>query len=176
MHGAGTKKRPGGRGTPQKPGGRPPTHGLYSKRVVKSLEEALEEYRSDPKVTQALEHLAHFAALRDRAEQLLMQAEREMQDLADAGKLKGRARNGMLAKLMTLQSHVGLLADKGSLAQDRWHKQTHGEKFSWIDLPVVEIILKKADECLERFVDPGALESARNFLSDSLAQVAVPGA
>lgn len=174
MHGAGYKKRPGGAGSPRKPGGRPPTVGLYSERVRTSLIEALKDYRNDPSIIEAHDHLVYACALRDRAAGMLEATEAEVRQLAESGALKGNLRASLGNRLMMQQGHLALIVEKASHAQDRWFKQTHGEKFQWVDMPIIDALMTEVDKVLGKYVDAGKVEQARKELAEAIDRIDGP--
>ncbi len=168
VHGAGTKHRPGGAGNRRKPGGRPPTTGLWSARLWSSLADIRARYKNDPGVTNALEHLAHACALRERAENMLAATEAELLQQEASGDLTPRAEHALSNRMVELQAHLCLISNKASAAQDRWHKQTHGEKYSFLGLPELEAIMAEVDRTLEKYVDAGKVDAARTELAAAL--------
>ena len=175
FHGAGSKRRPGGRGTPQKPGGHPVTTGLYSSRLSTTLLDRIKEYDNDPTILTARRHLCLIVALSDVARKKLEDLEKKAAELEQAGKLKGKKAQEIYEKDNELLSNVVTVAEKASIAQDRLHKQTHGEQDA-LDMPMVIALVKAADALILRYVDPSKVQEAVAFFSDALAALPAPTA
>lgn len=149
-----------GSGSANRPAGRPETHGMYSERAKRNLQEAIEEYKGDPDLESLDRELAYlklrFAAM------IAPAASAEDDDALTVSTIGGP--KDVAAEFC---AHIAKLAEKR-------HRILHGDKYT-LTVSHLEPVLRAVDEVLDEFIgDEAARERARDQLQERFARILLP--
>jgi len=156
-------------------GGRPPTHGLYSKRLKRELHEEIERLRNDPRLYDLEGQIAWDILLRDRAGHMLDCAEKELVQRAREGSLSEEEAARQEARMIALQGHISSLVDRAVSHIQRRHRIVHGQTMH-ISLGTIDQLLREVDATIHECLDEQQYERIMSLLEERLRKIPLPPA